>query len=66
MTTDLIGTELTPTEERLLATYEDLKRLCAEDLPPVAHANVRAALAVYANVVVSMGLVYEELLELGV
>lgn len=66
MTTDLIGAELTPTEERLLATYEDLKALCREELPPVAHANVRAALAVYANVVVSMGLVYEELLDLGV
>ncbi|MBS1869698.1 MAG: hypothetical protein JSS99_08545 [Actinobacteria bacterium] len=66
MATDLIGAELTATEERLLATYEDLKALCREELPPVAHANVRAALAVYANVVVSMGLAYEELLDLGV
>lgn len=64
--TDLIGTELTAAEELLLATYEDLKRLCAGDLPPVAHANVRAALAVYANAVVSMGLVYEQLLDLDV
>lgn len=66
MATDLIGAELTAAEERLLATYEDLKRLCEEDLPPVAHANVRAALAVYANAVVSMGLVYEQLLDLEV
>lgn len=66
MTTDLIGVELTATEERLLAAYEDLKQLCREELPPVAHANVRAALAVYSNVVVSMGLAYELLLDLEV
>ena len=66
MASDLIGTELTATEERLVATYESLKQLCAEELPPVAHANVRAALAVYANAVVSLGLVYEPLLELDV
>ena len=66
MATDLIGTELTAVEERLLATYEDLKRLCGEELAPVAHANVRAALAVYANAVTSMGLVYEQLLDLDV
>lgn len=64
--TDLIGAELTTTEERLLATYADLKSLCEAELPPVAHANVRAALAVYANAVVSMGLAYEPLLDLDV
>lgn len=66
MPSDLLGAELTASEARLLATYEDLKALCAEDLPPVAHANVRAALAVYANAVVSMGLAYEHLLDLDV
>ncbi|ADB50576.1 hypothetical protein [Conexibacter woesei] len=66
MTTDLIGTELTAPEERLLATYESLKQLCREELPPVAHANVRAALAVYVNAIVSMGLAYEPLLDLEV
>jgi hypothetical protein len=66
MATDLIGAELTPAEGLLLATYEDLKRLCTEELPPVAHANVRAALAVYANAIVSLGLAYEELLDLEV
>lgn len=66
MATDLIGTELTAVEERLLATYENLKTLCAEDLPPVAHANVRAALAVYANAVVSLGIACEPLAELDV
>lgn len=66
MATDLIGAELTAAEERLLATYESLKELCDEELPPVAHANVRAALAVYANVVVSLGIVFEPLAELEV
>ena len=66
MATDLIGTELTAAEARLLATYESLKELCDEDLPPVAHANVRAALAVYANAVVSLGIAFEPLAELDV
>jgi hypothetical protein len=61
---DLLGDPLSPVEQRLLATYEDLKALCREDLPPVAHANVRAALAVYANAVNSLALVHEHLPEL--
>jgi hypothetical protein len=66
MPTDLLGNPLTPAEERLLATYEDLKALCGdEDLPPVAQANVRAALAVYANAVTGLGLEYEHLHDLG-
>ncbi|HEV7771924.1 MAG TPA: hypothetical protein VGO48_01410 [Conexibacter sp.] len=66
MATDLLGGELTTVEAALVSTYQDLKGLCAQDLPPVAHANVRAALAVYANAVTSMGLVYEHLLDLDV
>ena len=66
MTVDLLGTELTPTEERLLAVYEELKALCAEDLPPNAHANVRAALALMHNVVNGLALEYEHLTDLGV
>ena len=65
MANDLLGTPLTPAEERLLATYEDLKALCAEDLPPIASANVRAALAVYYNAVNGLGLVHEHLTDLG-
>ena len=42
---DLIGNEMTESEVRLLAVYSELKALCAEDLPPVAASNVRAALA---------------------
>ena len=66
MPTDLLGRTLDPLEERLLATYEDLKALCREDLPPVAAANVRAALAVYANAVNGLALEHEHLVDLGV
>jgi hypothetical protein len=65
--TDLLGSELSSSEERLLAVYEQLKALCADDgLPPVAAANVRAALALMHNVVNSLALKYEHLSDLGV
>jgi hypothetical protein len=63
---DLLGNEMTASEQRLLAVYEELKALCAEDLPPVAHANVRAALALMHNVVNGLALEYEHLSDLGV
>jgi hypothetical protein len=66
VTRDLLGNEMTVSEERLLAVYEELKALCAEDLPPVAHANIRAALALMHNVVNGLGLEYEHLSDLGV
>jgi hypothetical protein len=66
MTVDLLGSELTEAESRLLAVYEELKSLCGEDLPPNAHANVRAALALMHNVVAGLGLQYEHLSDLGV
>ncbi len=66
MKTDLLGSQCSPSEERLLAVYEELKALCAEDLPPVAHANVRAALALMHNVVNGLALEYEHLSDLGV
>jgi hypothetical protein len=66
VSTDLIGDELTAQEQRLLAVYEELKALCAEDLPPNAAANVRAALAVLHNAVNGLGLRYEHLSDLGV
>ena len=65
MTVDLLGAELTPAELRLLAIYEELKALCAEDLPPNAHAGVRASLALMHNVVTGLGLEYEHLTDLG-
>jgi hypothetical protein len=65
MTTDLIGNELSPTEARLLAVYEELKALCAEDLPPNANAGVRASLALMHNIVNGLALEYEHLSDLG-
>jgi hypothetical protein len=66
MRTDLLGAELTPAETRLLAIYEEMKSLCAEDLPPNAGANLRAALALMHNVVNGLALEYEHLSDLGV
>jgi len=63
---DLLGNELTPEEQRLLGVYNELKALCEEDLPPNAHANVRAALAQMHNVVSGLALEYEHLTDLGV
>jgi hypothetical protein len=68
VTVDLLGRELSASEERLLAVYEDLKDLCSPeaDLPPNAGANVRAALALMHNVVNGLALKYEHLSDLGV
>ena len=66
MTQDLLGNEMSATEERLLAVYEELKALCGEELPPVAAANVRASLALMHNVVNGLALEYEHLSDLGV
>ena len=67
MTDDLLGGRMTASEERLLAVYEELKALCGdEELPPLAQANVRAALALMHNVVNGLALRYEHLTDLGV
>jgi hypothetical protein len=67
MSVDLLGRSLTASEERLLAVYEELKALCAStELPPNAHANVAAALALMHNVVNGLALKYEHLSDLGV
>jgi len=66
MASDLLGNELTASEQRLLAVYEELKALCDEDLAPLAHANVRASLALMHNVVNGLALKYEHLSDLGV
>ena len=66
MSQDLLGNELTAHEQRLLAVYEELKALCGEDLPPVAAANTRAALALMHQVVNGLALEYEHLTDLGV
>jgi hypothetical protein len=64
--TDLLGNDLSASEERLLAVYEELKALCQEDLPPVAASNVRAALALMHQVVNGLALRYEHLTDLDV
>ncbi|HEX4010396.1 MAG TPA: DUF6052 family protein [Solirubrobacteraceae bacterium] len=67
MTQDLLGGELTASEQRLLAVYDELKSLAGDDeLPPVAQANVRAALALMHNAVNGLALRYEHLTDLGV
>jgi Family of unknown function (DUF6052) len=66
VTVDLLGNELSPNETRLLAVYEELKALCAEELPPNAHAGVRASLALMHNVVNGMALEYEHLADMEV
>ena len=63
---DLLGQELTASEQRLLAVYEELKALCGEDLSPVAHANIRASLALMHNVVNGLALRYEHLTDFDV
>jgi len=63
---DLLGLPISESEERLLGVYEELKALCAEDLAPVAHCNVRAALVLMHTVVTSLALEYEHLSDLGV
>ena len=65
MSVDLLGNELTESELRLLGVYEDLKRLCEDDLPPVGAANVRAALALVHQAVNGLALEYEHLPDLG-
>ncbi len=65
MTVDLLGSELTSAEQRLLAVYEELKSLCAEELPPNASVGVRASLALMHNVVTGLVLEYEHLTDLG-
>jgi hypothetical protein len=67
MTVDLLGCEMSASEERLLAVYEELKALAGDsDLPPNAAAGVRAALALMHNVVSGLALKYEHLSDLGV
>jgi len=67
VTPDLLGGELTASEQRLLAVYDELKALAGdEDLPPIAQANARAALALMHQAVTGLALRYEHLTDLGV
>ena len=67
MATDLLGAPLTEQERELLAAYEALKRLAAqEDLPPCAARNVRKALAAMWQATNDLNLQFEQLYEVGV
>jgi Family of unknown function (DUF6052) len=67
VTRDLLGGEMTASEQRLLAVYDELKALAGDDaLPPVAQANARAALALMHNAVNGLALRYEHLTDVGV
>jgi hypothetical protein len=66
MTTDLIGTPLTPEEERLLALYRETKTFAESDgLAPTTRANALAALAALGVAVTSLGLTLEHLIDSG-
>jgi hypothetical protein len=63
MRTDLLGGELSPDELAIADVYERLKALCAQDLPPVAAANLEHALAAVYNAVNGLGLIHEHLVD---
>jgi hypothetical protein len=67
VTTDLLGSELTPQEHALLDVYATLKVLAADEtVAPCVTANVKHALAAIAQAVNDLGLGFEHLLQLGV
>jgi hypothetical protein len=64
---DVLGTALSEDERELLAVYEALKRLAAnDDLPPCAARNVRKALAAMWQVTNDLDLQFEQLYDVGV
>jgi hypothetical protein len=64
--TDLLGRPTTPVEDELLDLYRRSKALLErDDLPPCAHAGVRAATIGLWNVVNDLALEHEQLLDLG-
>lgn len=66
MTTDLIGTPLTASEERLVALYRETKSFAeSEDLAPTTRSNALAALAALGVAVTSLGLTLEHLIDTG-
>ena len=66
MTTDLLGSDATPTEVELLDLYRRCKALLArDDLDPCVRAGVRVAAVGLANVVNDLGLDHEHLIDLG-
>jgi hypothetical protein len=64
MPQDFLGHELTAAESEIRDVYERLKRLCDQELPPVAGANLRHALAATYNAVNGLCLAHEHLVDL--
>jgi len=66
MGTDLLGQPTTEIEDELLALYRRCKALLdRDDLAPCARAGARAAAVGLWNAVNDLGLVHEQLLDLG-
>lgn len=65
--TDILGNPLTRQEQELLAVYQALKDLAAQDdLPPCAARNVRKALSAMWQVTNDLDLQFEQLYDVGV
>ncbi|CAN5384369.1 hypothetical protein BH09ACT1_BH09ACT1_14810 [soil metagenome] len=66
MATDLLGTELTVQEQKLLSIYTDLKDLLADEtLAPMLRSALLVALSSTGVAVAGLGLAYEHLVDLG-
>lgn len=66
MATDLLGTELTVQEEKLLTIYTQLKELIADEaLAPMLRSNLLVAVSSIGVAVAGLGLAYEHLVDLG-
>ncbi len=66
MSTDLLGTELTVQEEKLLAIYTQIKELITDqELSPMLRSNLLVAVSSIGVAVAGLGLSYEHLVDLG-
>jgi hypothetical protein len=64
---DLLGNALTGQEQEMLAVYQTLKKLAAQDdLAPCAARNVRRALMAMWQATNDLDLQFEQLYDLGV
>ena len=65
MSNDLLNNTITADEAVILTVYTELKELVSRDLPPLAAANLRDALASLSIVVTGLALDYENLIDSG-
>lgn len=59
MRADLLGREVTPTEEQILECFNSLRALLREDLAPHARAGLLAAVTHLHQVVTGLALDYD-------